>query len=455
MLPTEFARFEMRLFVDAATGHEHVALILGAVDADLSGPGEQPPLVRLHSECLTGDALGSHRCDCGDQLRAAQRAVAVEGRGIILYLRGHEGRGIGLTAKLQAYELQDGGADTLDANLLLGLPADARDYAAAAAILMHLNVPRLRLLSSNVAKYNALIALGLDVDSRVPSIVAEYPENAAYLSTKRLRMGHDRPLGVDHVWAELRQGRVSAAHGLSADAAELLHRYAPLLTGPRLVLAQLGQSADGFIAARTGDADFVTGEADRQHLHRLRALVDAVVVGVNTIVADDCRLTVRAVPGDNPVRVLLDPTGRAPLESTVLTDGAAPTLWCLGPAVEPPAALADHVQVMRLRLDGAAAGSSWNPAGILAQLADRGLGRVLIEGGGRTVSQFFAADVLDRLFLTTAPVLIGDGVPGLRFTGADRLADALRAPTRRFLFGEDTCTEFDLAQLRNSSRQGQ
>lgn len=449
VLPTEFARFEMRLFVDTSTGDEHVALILGNVDADHQDPDQAPPLVRLHSECLTGDALGSHRCDCGDQLRAAQRAVAAEGRGIILYLGGHEGRGIGLTAKLKAYQLQDGGVDTVDANHMLGFPADARSYAAAAAILITLNVPRLRLLSSNAAKYNALTSLGLDVESRIPLIVAEYPENTGYLNTKRERMGHDSPLAADFVWSELVQGRVSAANGLSAGAAELLERYGPLVSAPALVLAQLGQSADGFIAARTGDGAFVTGESDHEHLHRVRALVDAVVVGVSTVIADDCQLTVRAVQGPNPVRVILDPTGRAPRDATVFRDGSAPTLWLTGPQVPPAAGLADHVEMVQLPLAGTSP-DSFAPSEVLRYLSGRGLARILVEGGGRTVSRFLAADVLDRLYLTIAPLLVGDGVPGLRFGGTDRLADALRAPARRFLLGEDTCLEFDLAAARRA-----
>ena len=278
--------------------------------------------------------------------------------------------------------------------------------------------------------------------------MAEYPENAGYLKTKRDRMGHDRPLAADYVWSELLQGRVSASNGLSAGAAELLDRYAPLVSRPSLVLGQLGQSADGFIAARTGDAAFVTGEADREHLHRIRALVDAVVVGVSTVIADDCQLTVRAVQGPNPVRVVLDPAGRAPREAAVFRNGAAPTLWLTADG-DRPVGLADHVEVLGLPHRGPS-GASFDPADVLACLASRGLTRILVEGGGRTVSRFLAADVLDRLFLTIAPLLVGDGVPGLRFDGTDRLADSLRAPARRFLFGEDTCLEFDLAAARRA-----
>ncbi|WP_308221461.1 RibD family protein [Kocuria flava] len=239
-------------------------------------------------------------------------------------------------------------------------------------------------------------------------------------------------------WAALLAGEVPAAHGPGAALAE---RYGPLVArdGP-LVIAQLGQSLDGFIASRTGHAEFVTGPEDREHLHRLRALVDAVVVGAGTVAADDCRLTVRAVAGEHPVRVVLDPSARSPRGATVLTDGAAPTLWVVGEDAVVAGRLAGHVELLRLP----APGRRLAPAEVLAALAHRGLDRVLVEGGGRTVSGFLAAGTLHRLFLTTAPMLIGDGVPGIRFPGADHLSGAVRAPVRRFVLGEDLCTELRL-----------
>ncbi|MDT0301120.1 bifunctional 3,4-dihydroxy-2-butanone-4-phosphate synthase/GTP cyclohydrolase II [Streptomonospora wellingtoniae] len=168
-------------------GAEHVALVLG-------DPAEDPsPLVRLHSECLTGDAFGSHRCDCGAQLEAAMAAVAAEGRGVIVYLRGHEGRGIGLLHKLRAYRLQDSGADTVDANLELGLPADARDFGGGAAVLADLGVRSVRLLSNNPKKTEGLSEHGVEVAERIPMPSAVTAENLRYLQTKRDRMGHDLP----------------------------------------------------------------------------------------------------------------------------------------------------------------------------------------------------------------------------------------------------------------------
>lgn len=182
-LPTEYGEFTVNGYRDA-TGAEHAALVCGEI-AD-----GQDVLVRVHSECLTGDALGSLRCDCGPQLRAALRAVTESARGVVVYLKGHEGRGIGLVHKLAAYRLQEDGHDTVDANLALGLPADARDWGVAAAILADLGVRSLRLLTNNPAKRDGLLAHGLDVLAVVPLTVPANPHNAAYLRAKAERLGH-------------------------------------------------------------------------------------------------------------------------------------------------------------------------------------------------------------------------------------------------------------------------
>jgi 3,4-dihydroxy 2-butanone 4-phosphate synthase/GTP cyclohydrolase II len=147
-------------------------------------------LVRVHSECLTGDVFGSYRCDCGPQLHAALRRVAEEGRGVVLYIKGHEGRGIGLLEKLRAYELQDDGRDTVDANLELGLPADARDYGTGAQILADLGIHSMRLLTNNPAKRAGLEGYGLTISERVPLEVVPNEHNRVYLKTKMDRMGH-------------------------------------------------------------------------------------------------------------------------------------------------------------------------------------------------------------------------------------------------------------------------
>ncbi len=186
-LPTVHGEFTAMGYESLLDGTDHVALVKG----DL-GDGRDV-LVRVHSECLTGDVLGSRRCDCGPQLDAAMAEVAREGRGVVLYVRGHEGRGIGLMHKLQAYQLQDAGSDTLDANLELGLPADARDYGTGAQILVDLGIRTMRLLSNNPAKRAGLEGYGLEIVGRVPLPTLATPENLRYLKTKRDRMGHDLP----------------------------------------------------------------------------------------------------------------------------------------------------------------------------------------------------------------------------------------------------------------------
>ncbi|MFD8228949.1 bifunctional 3,4-dihydroxy-2-butanone-4-phosphate synthase/GTP cyclohydrolase II [Streptomyces massasporeus] len=186
-LPTAHGTFTAHGYRSIVDGVEHVALVHGEI-----GDG-QDVLVRVHSECLTGDVFGSARCDCGPQLDASLARIQEEGRGVVVYLRGHEGRGIGLMSKLRAYELQERGRDTLDANLELGLPADARDYAAGAQILADLGVRGVRLLTNNPDKTDALVRHGITVQARVPMPVSAGEHNLRYLRTKRDRMGHDLP----------------------------------------------------------------------------------------------------------------------------------------------------------------------------------------------------------------------------------------------------------------------
>ena len=188
-LPTPFATFTMNGFLEQETGREHVVLSLGDVSDGA------PVLGRVHSECLTGDALFSQRCDCGSQLEAALRAIATEGRGVLLYLR-QEGRGIGLMNKIRAYELQDGGADTVEANERLGFAADQRDYAICSPMLEHLGVKALRLMTNNPRKVKALTDMGITVAERVPLHTGHNPHNKLYLATKAGKLGH--MMGNEH-----------------------------------------------------------------------------------------------------------------------------------------------------------------------------------------------------------------------------------------------------------------
>lgn len=185
-LPMPWATFELHAFYDEVSGKEHLALTLGDV-----GNGV-PVLGRVHSECLTGDALFSQRCDCGAQLEAALKKIAKEGRGVLFYLR-QEGRGIGLLNKVRAYHLQDGGADTVEANLQLGFPADMRRYTMVVPMAEHLGIKGLRLMTNNPRKVNALVENGIEVLERVPLVENRNPFNIRYLRTKATKLGHLLP----------------------------------------------------------------------------------------------------------------------------------------------------------------------------------------------------------------------------------------------------------------------
>ncbi len=200
-VPTSHGNFRFLAYKDRVTGTDHIAVVSGEL-------AEDAPLVRVHSECLTGEAFGSLKCECGPQLDAALEAIERDG-GVVIYMRGHEGRGIGLINKLRAYSLQERGLDTVDANLALGLPADSRDYAAAAGILADLGVERIRLLTNNSDKVNQLRALGLGIVEQVPLLVGVGPNNHQYLETKRDRMGHI--ISADDLEAALHVDEAGAA----------------------------------------------------------------------------------------------------------------------------------------------------------------------------------------------------------------------------------------------------
>jgi GTP cyclohydrolase II len=407
-LPTRHGDLRIHVF-RLGDETEVVALVHGAV------AGDEPVLVRLHSECLTGEALGSLRCDCGEQLDVGLDEIGRADRGVLLYLR-HEGRGIGLFDKIRAYALQDGGLDTVDANVALGLPIDGRDYAAAAAVLGRLGVRRARVLTNNPAKLQALAEHGIEIVERVPIETHANPANLDYLRTKASRMGH------------LLEGPsiMTTAPGPNG------HHARPAVT------VHYAQTIDGRIAARNGDAHWVSGESSLRLAHELRASHDAVMVGIGTVLADDPRLTVRLTEGRSPVRVIVDSTLRIPIASNVLTDRAARTIVATTPSAPQERARAIHAaggEVLRAHADE---NGDVDLTDLLRRLRGIGIGSLLIEGGRGIITSALDAHVVDRLTVCIAPKVIGEGVSAVGDLHIDYLREALTFARTRFVTcGED------------------
>jgi 3,4-dihydroxy 2-butanone 4-phosphate synthase/GTP cyclohydrolase II len=371
--------------------------------------GEGPALVRLHSECLTGDALGSLRCDCGEQLQSALETIAREERGVVLYLR-HEGRGIGLFNKVRAYALQDRGLDTVDANVALGLPIDARDYTAAAWVLKELGIRDVRLITNNPAKIEALRGAGVNIVERVPVEMAPNAMNAGYLKVKADRMGH--LLELPDIFA--------------SDAMPT-----PLLRP--LVTVHYAQTIDGRIAARTGDARWVSGERSLRLAHELRATHDAIMVGIGTVLADDPRLTTRLVKGPSPVRVIVDSTLRLPLDAAVLTDTTSPTIVATDGAASEEKAEAIRARGGRILRVPATDAGGVDLVAVLAALRREGIASLLIEGGRGIITSALREHLVDRLTVCIAPKVIGEGIEAVGDLSIDYLRDAVTFTKSRFI----------------------
>ena len=246
------------------------------------------------------------------------------------------------------------------------------------------------------------------------------------------------------VWLQvLPDGLWETSTPVTNEARDVLDLYLPLQLRDELTIAQIGQSIDGRIATETGHSHYVTGPADIMHLHRLRAIVDAVVIGAGTVDSDNPRLTVREVEGDNPVRVILDPDGRLERTKNVFSDGVARTIDVRRPTVAPDSGKTqgDNGMILTLQVDD---DGVFNPKQVLRALHDQGLKRVLVEGGGVTVSRFLQAGTLDRLHVAVAPLIIGSGRSALTLDSIDSLDDAIRPPCRCFQLGDDILFDLDL-----------
>jgi GTP cyclohydrolase II len=434
VLPTEIARLtlptpfgEWQTVAFEWNGSVHLCMSRGRI-----GDGEDL-LVRLHSECLTGDALGSLRCDCGVQLRQAFRAIVAEGRGVVVYSTGHEGRGIGLADKLRAYMLQDDGLDTLEANEHLGYPVDRRTFVDATDCLRALGVRSVRLLSNNPRKARALADGGIRVLRVLALPTAAHARNRRYLATKQARMHHAAPMGtplVDGV-------------GPAVDVGALLGSVRPSEARPYVVV-KYAQTLDGRIATATGDSRWISGEEERRASHGLRAACDAVLVGVGTVFSDDPQLTVRMVPGASPIRVVLDSTLRIPGDARVLADDAATTILTTDASpVERRDELRDRgvsVLVVDAGPDGV------DPVAALEALRRDGIDSLLVEGGARVITSLLSRRLADRLVVGIAPRVLGSGTEAVRDLGVTEVADSLRIDHRSVhVAGEDILIAGDVA----------
>jgi GTP cyclohydrolase II len=427
-LPTPYGAFDVHAF-ERASGHVYLAMVLG----DISD-GEDV-LVRLHSECLTGDALGSLRCDCGVQLRLALRTIAAEQRGALVYATGHEGRGIGLLNKLRAYVEQDGGADTVDANVTLGLPVDSRDYAESAAVLAALGVRTVRLMTNNPRKVSGLRAAGAIVTEVLPIATAPHHRNLGYLRTKVQRL--------DHLLTCAPGSATHALHDGQVDAMAVLGDVRPRSDRPFVVL-KYAQSLDGRIATSTGDSKWISGESERELSHALRAACDAVLVGVGTVVTDDPELTVRMVPGASPMRVVLDTTLRLPLEAKIVGADAATTVITTERS-NPDRRAALRARGVRVEVVTEREGQV-DLRSALSTLRATGTESVLVEGGSTVITALLAADLVDRLIVGVAPVVLGAGTQAVNNLAVQRVVDGVRLANRVIVpVGDDVVLGFDVA----------
>jgi 3,4-dihydroxy 2-butanone 4-phosphate synthase/GTP cyclohydrolase II len=417
-IPTAEGEFQLFFYTGNGDAKEHLALVHGAVS------GQREVLVRVHSECFTGDVLGSRRCDCGEQLHLALRRIAGAEAGVVIYLR-QEGRGIGLLDKLRAYNLQDQGYDTVDANLLLGHEADERDYTVAAQILQDLGVLSIRLLTNNPHKIESLEELGIEVASRVPLEGSITPENASYLGTKASRMRH--LLLVDPDWSHRvrhsQGGQVIQQIKAVLDAAPEHRRR----TGRPLVTLSYAQSLDGSIADRPGRPLVLSGNQSMIFTHSLRAFHDAILVGIGTVLADNPRLNVRLVEGRSPQPVIVDSRLRFPPYANLLRNGRSPLIATSQGADDERREALEAAGAQVLRLPGQ---NGWvDLAALLDHLGATGVNHLMVEGGAQIITSFLTSRLVDQVVLTIAPLLVG----GLRV--GDNLGHSLfrRFPRLRHL----------------------
>ncbi|MGA9770414.1 MAG: GTP cyclohydrolase II [Blastocatellia bacterium] len=416
-IPTLSGKSQLCLYISNLDDKEHLALLIGNVI------DQRDVLVRVHSECFTGDVLGSLRCDCGAQLNGAMRLIAEEGRGVLIYLR-QEGRGIGLLDKLRAYNLQDQGYDTVEANLMLGHEVDKRDYTIAALILKDLGIRSVRLLTNNPLKTEGLQKSGIDVVARVPLQFSPTSDNAAYLFTKVQRMSHQIKLDsfatapanhTNGTESKILHPSGEVSGDIDYAIADILKRAAShsQIPGRPFITLSYAQSVDGCIAASSGNPLSLSGSQSLEMTHKLRAAHDAILVGIGAVLADNPRLTVRLVEGEDPQPVVIDSKLRLPLSANLMQNSLAPPWIATTEAadIERQKTLeAAGARVLRLPAN---AEGQVDLRALLKRLSEMGIYRLMVEGGAGIITSFLADRLVDHLVLTMAPVVVG-GLHGVK-----------------------------------------
>lgn len=387
-IPTRDGEFQLTLYENSEDEKDHLALIYG----DISGGTNV--LVRIHSECFTGDVLGSLRCDCGEQLSASMRMIADHGSGIVLYLR-QEGRGIGLLSKLKAYNLQDEGYDTVEANLALGHGADERDYTIGAHILEDLGVSSVRLITNNPEKIEGLEEADIEVIERIPIPPLPNEHNLDYLHTKVDRMRHMMELGP----GPYRQRSVPAM------AIQSLHRrikdYKQHADRPFVTLSYI-QGLDGSIVAHDEQRFTPENAASKLFVHRLRVAHDAVLMEIEAFLASDLAFARPAGEEAAPQPVVLDPQLQFPVMARFLRSGAPKPIIVTNEQARPDQVNAlEEVRARILRVPCHDTGLSLEV--MLERLKEQEVDSLLVEGGANLAAEFIRQQLVDHVAVIVTP----------------------------------------------------
>ncbi len=390
-IPLSEGEFHICLFKEI-DNREHLALVMGDVY------GKDDVLVRIQSECITGDVFGSLRCDCGDQLKQSIQLISEETAGILIYLR-QEGRGIGLAKKLQAYNLQDNGYDTVDANIALGHKPDERDFTIATSILKELGVNSVRIISNNLGKFEQLRRSGVRINSRIPLHPRLTPENACYLKTKVLRMNHI-----------INFNRLSS----TSPERETVLRYAlrkirnhKNKNRPFITLSY-AQSLDGCISANRNKRIPLSGEESTILTHQIRSIHDAILVGIGTVLTDDPQLTARRVQGRNPQPIILDTKLRFPLAARLLKSSNSPWIMTAKHTSKKKQKALENLGATVFRLPSE--NNTINLGSFMSKLVEREIKSLMVEGGATVISNFIKTKMANLVISTVTPFFIGGGV---------------------------------------------